>query len=121
MASLLSKIKAAGFEVSKQKTILWSAPELIEEGMKAEAFESLRVSDKYENSIYAVYREDDESKLISFAKDQLSIDDLEFDDKGIITSGLDGLTFAVGIVTAIRDDEELGINKGERMLKVYVE
>ena len=121
MASLLSKIKAAGFEVSKQKTILWSAPELIEEGMKAEAFESLRVSDKYENSIYAVYREDDESKLISFAKDQLNIDDLEFDDKGIITSGLDGLTFAVGIVTAIRDDEELGIDKGQQMLKLYVE
>ena len=119
--SLLSAIKAAGYEVSKQKTILWGEPTIVAEGLNADAFESLRVSDKYEDSIYAIIREGDESILVSFAKDQIDVDSVETDDKGIITAGVDDMTFTLGEVTALRDDEELGIAKGETKLKLFVE
>lgn len=123
--SLIQLIKAKGFEVSKQKTKLWSEPEMIKENLSIDSVESIRVSKKYEDSIFAIVREGDESKLIPFAKDELVIDDLVYDeDTGIVDpeeSGLEDSKLSLGLVTAMREDKELDIDKGETALKFYVE
>lgn len=123
--SLIQLIKAKGFEVSKQKTKLWSEPEMIKENLAIDSVESIRVSKKYEDSIFAIVRDGDESKLIPFAKDELVIDDLVYDeDTGIVDpeeSGLEDSKLSLGLVTAMREDKELGIDKGETALKFYVD
>lgn len=121
MANLMELLEARGIEVRTQKTKLWSAPETIATGYKVTDFESVRLSTYEEGNVYAIIRENDKSKPLSFAKDQISADELESNDDGIVTSGLEGMTFSIGIVTAVRDDEELGITKGEVKAKIFVE
>ena len=126
--SIMSIIKARGFEVSTQKTTLWGEPEVIAEGLTLDTFENIHVSNAYEDSVFAVYREGKESKLISFAKDQVDLKSLVTEElpEGSkkhprVLSGLQDFTFAIAIVTALRDDEELKIAEGDTMLKLFVE
>ena len=122
---LLGKIKAQGFEVSQQKTKLWSEPEFIAENLGIDSFESLRVSLEYEDSVFAILREGEESTIIPFMRDELDIDDLVYDeDTGIIDpeeSGINEDSFAIGVVTALRADDDFGIEKNDKKLKLYVE
>ena len=117
---LISLIKAKGHEVSQQFTKLWSAPEIIAEGIVPSAHE-IRVSPEYENSVFAIIREGDKSKIVPFAQDELDPSDLETDDNGVVTGGLDDLTFTLAEVTALSDREDLGISEGDTRLKLYVE
>ena len=118
--SLIGLIESKGYAVSEQWEKLWSAPELIAEGIEPSAIE-IRVSDKYKDSVYALIREGKKSKLVPFAQDELDPKGLETDDNGVVTGGLDGMTFTLAEVTALSDREDLGISKGDRHLKLYVE
>ena len=51
--SLIGLIKAAGGEVSVKFSKLWSAPEIMAEGIEPSQIE-IRVSTDYENSIFAI-------------------------------------------------------------------
>ena len=118
--SLIGLIESKGFEVSQQWEKLWSAPEVIAEGIEPSQLE-IRVSDKYEDSVYAILREGKKSKLVPFTQDELDPKDLETDDDGVVTGGLEGLTFSLAVVTALSDREDLGISEGDKRLKLYVE
>ena len=98
--NLISLIKAKGHEVSQQFTKLWSEPEILAEGIEPSQLE-IRVSTDYEDSVYAIIREGRESKLVSFAQGELDPSDLETDDNGVVTDGLEGLTFSLAEVTAL--------------------
>ena len=118
--SLLGLIKAKGHSVSTQFEKLWSEPEILAEGIEPSQLE-IRVSDKYKDSVFAIIREGKESILVPFAQDELDPSDLETDDNGVVTEGLDGMTFTLAEVTALSDREDLGISKGDTRLKLYVE
>ena len=118
--SLLDIIESRGYEVSEQFEKLWSAPETLAEGIEPSQLE-IRVSDKYEDSVYAILREGRKSKIIPFAQDELDPSDLETNDNGVVIGGLDDLTFTLAEVTALSDREDLGISKGDTRLKLYVE
>ena len=81
----------------------------------------IRVSDKYKDSVYAILRDGKESVIVPFAQDELDPSDLETDDNGVVTGGLDGVTFTLAEVTALADREDLGISEGDTRLKLYVE
>ena len=118
--SLIGLIKAKGYEVSTQFDKLWSEPELLAEGIEPSTIE-IRVSDKYKDSVYAILRDGKESVIVPFAQDELDPSDLETDDNGVVTGGLDDLTFTLAEVTALSDREDLKISKGDTRLKLYVE
>ena len=118
--SLIGLIKSKGFEVSQQWEKLWSEPTTLAEGLTPSEFE-IRVSDKYEDSVYAIIRDGKESVIVPFAQGELDPSDLETDDNGVVTGGLDGLTFTLAEVTALSDREDLGISEGDKKLKLYVE
>ena len=118
--SLLDIIESRGYEVSEQFEKLWSSPETLAEGIEPSQLE-IRVSDKYEDSVYAILREGRKSKIIPFAQDELDPSDLETNDNGVVIGGLDDLTFTLAEVTALSDREDLGISKGDTRLKLYVE
>ena len=118
--SLLGIIKSKGYEVSEQWEKLWSAPEVLAEGIEPSTIE-IRVSDKYKDSVYAIIRDGKNSVIVPFAQDELEIKNLETDDNGVVTGGLDGLTFTLAEVTALSDREDLKISKGDKRLKLYVE
>ena len=117
---LLGIIKSKGYTVSEQWEKLWSSPETLAEGIKPSQLE-IRVSDKYEDSVYAILRDGRESVIVPFAQDELDPSDLETDDNGVVTEGLDGMTFTLAEVTALSDREDLGISEGDTRLKLYVE
>ena len=118
--SLLGIIKSKGYKVSEQWEKLWSSPETLAEGIEPSQLE-IRVSDKYEDSVYAILRDGRESVIVPFAQDELDPSDLETDDNGVVTEGLDGMTFTLAEVTALSDREDLNISKGDKRLKLYVE
>ena len=120
MATLMEKIKAKGFEVSKQKTQLWSESETLATAVSKDRFD-FYVSSLYEGSSYIVYREGDESLVIPFFKGEIDTADYEStNDKGLVAK--DDVEFSVDIKTviALRDDEELGIKKGDSKLRAFV-
>ena len=126
--SLLSILKKAGKDVStwrEPKTKLWSEPKFVAEDLSVSAFEFIQVSKKYENSVYAVIREGDESILIPFNRDELNMDDLVLDEDNKVNVDLSGLSdevFAIGIVTALRDENDFegkSIAKGDTTAKLY--
>ena len=118
--SLLGIIKSKGYTVSEQFEKLWSSPETLAEGIEPSTIE-IRVSDKYADSVYAILRDGKESVIVPFAQNELDPKDLETDDDGIVTGGLDGMTFTLAEVTALADREDLGISEGDTRLKLYVE
>ena len=128
--SLIGLIKARGHEVSTQFEKLWSAPEIIAEGIEPSQLE-IRVSTDYKDSVFAIIRDGKESRIVPFAQDELDPKNLTVDDDGIVIEGLEGLTFALAEVTALSSREDLGkkdstgkpvgIKKGSKELKLYVE
>ena len=118
--SLIGLIESRGYEVSEQFEKLWSAPETLAEGIEPSTIE-IRVSDKYKDSVYAILRDGRKSKIVPFAQDELDPKGLETDDDGIVTGGLDGMTFTLAEVTALSDRKDLGISEGDTRLKLYVE
>ena len=120
MASLMELIKAKGFEVSKQKTQLWSENETLATAVSKDRFD-FYISANYEGSSYIIYREGDESRLIPFFKGEIETADYESsNEKGLVKS--DDVEFSVDIKTviALRDDEELGIKKGDIALRAFI-
>ena len=91
----------------------------------------IRVSTDYKDSVFAIIRDGKESKLVPFAEGELDPKNLTVDNDGIVTSGLEGLTFSLAEVTALSDRPDLGkkdatgkpvgIRKGSKELKLYVE
>ena len=118
--SLLGLIESRGYKVSEQWEKLWSSPETLAEGIEPSTIE-IRVSDKYEDSVYAILREGKKSVIVPFAQDELDPEDLETDDNGVVTGGLEGKTFSLAEVIALSDREDLNISKGDKRLKLYVE
>ena len=118
--SLLGIIESRGYKVSEQFEKLWSSPEILAEGIEPSTIE-IRVSDKYKDSVYAILRDGRESVIVPFAQDELDPKGLETDDDGIVTGGLDGMTFTLAEVTALSDRKDLGISEGDTRLKLYVE
>ena len=118
--SLIGLIKSKGYAVSEQFEKLWSAPETLAEGIEPSQLE-IRVSDKYKDSVYAILRDGRVSVIVPFAQDELDPKGLETDDNGVVTGGLDGMTFSLAEVTALADREDLGISEGDTRLKLYVE
>ena len=128
--SLIGLIKAAGGEVSVKFEKLWSAPEIIAEGIEPSAIE-VRVSLDYKDSIFALLEDGKESRLVPFAPDELDLKNLKTDDNGVVTEGLEGLTFTLAKVTALSDRSDLGkkdatgkpvgIKKGDIDFRLYVE
>ena len=118
--SLIGLIKSKGYKVSEQWEKLWSAPETLAEGIEPSTIE-IRVSDKYEDSVYAILRDGKESTIVAFAQGELDPSDLETGDNGVVTGGLDDMTFTLAEVTALADREDLGISEGDTRLKLYVE
>jgi len=120
MATLMEKIKAKGFEVSKQKTTLWAVEETLATNVSKKSFD-FYLSAMYEDSSYVIYREGDESRLIPFYKNEIDTSEYEStNEKGLVAS--DDVNFEIDIktVVALRDDEELGIKKGETALRAFV-
>lgn len=118
--SLMDLIKAKGFEVSKQKTTLWEEDETLATEVSKEQFD-FYISANYEGSSYIILREGDESRLIPFFKGEIETADYESsNEKGLVAS--DDVEFSVDIKTviALRDDEELGIKKGDIALRAFV-
>ena len=118
--NLISLIKAKGHSVSQQFTKLWSEPEIMAEGILPSQLE-IRVSADYADSVYAIIRGGGESKLVSFAKDELDPETLTVDDNGVVIEGLEGLTFSLAEVIALSDRADLNVKKGDKKLKLYVE
>ena len=128
--NLISLIKAKGHSVSIQFEKLWSEPELIAEGIEPSQLE-IRVSTDYKESVFAIIRDGKESKLVPFAQDELDPKNLKTDDDGVVIEGLEGLTFSLAEVIALSDRPDLGkkdatgkpvgIKKGSKELKLYVE
>ena len=118
--SLLGIIKSKGYKVSEQWEKLWSSPETLAEGIEPSQLE-IRVSDKYEDSVYAILRDGRESVIVPWAQDELDPSDLETDDNGVVTGGLEGLTFSLAEVIALSDRTDLNVKKGDKKLKLYVE
>ena len=117
VTSLLSKIKAAGFEVSKVKTTLWAVKETLAEAVEAFDF---YVSTRYEGSAFCIVREGDESILIPFYKNEIDVADYEGDDKGLVASGDVDFNIDIKEMVALRDDKELNIKKGDTALRAFV-
>ena len=118
LTSLFGKLEERGIEVSIQKTKLWSEPEIIEEDL--DEFD-LYISQEYENSAYAVVKDGTKSKAISFAADELDVTEYDVtNEKGLVAADDVDFSINIGLVTALRDDEELGISKGDIKAKAYM-
>lgn len=119
--SLFDLIKKAGFEsqISKQKTKLWGEPTLIQEDLEDFDF---YISQLYSGSSFVVLREGTESIAVSMASDEISEEQLAsydvVNDKGLVEDV--DFSINIGVVTALRDDDELGISAGEQKLKAYL-
>ena len=122
MASLISKLKKAGFEPSVQKTKLWRIQETLEEGIDASELD-VRVSEYDSKQSYVIVREDDESFIIGFWPGKgLNPEDFIVDDEGKFKKkSLKDVELKLVVAEAIRDDEELGISEGDTLPKFIVE
>ena len=122
MASLISKLKKAGFEPSIQKTKLWSIDETIETGIDASELD-IRVSDYDSKQAYVIVREDDESFIVGFWPGKgLNPEDFAVDSDGkFLRKSLRDIELTLVVAKAVRDDEELGIAKGDTLPKFIVE
>lgn len=122
MASLISKLKKAGFEPSIQKTKLWAIQETLETGVDASELD-IRVSEYDSKQSYIVLQEDGESMLVGFWPGKgLNPEDFTVDEDGkFLRKSLKDIELKLVIAEAVRDDEELGIKKGDTLPKFIVE
>ena len=122
MANLLGKLKAAGFTPSLTKTKLWSIQDTLETEIDASELD-IRVSEYDSEQSYVVLREGDESILVGFWPGKgLNPEDFIVDDEGKFKKkSLKDVTLKLVVAEATRDDEELGIEKGDTLPKFIVE
>lgn len=119
---LFKKLKERNIEISEQKTKLWGSPDYIVKGLDEFDF---YVSQKYEGSAFIVARLETGSKMIPFAADEFSPAQLaeypaDKERKGLVPPKYVDFKVNVGIVTALRDDEDFGISEGDEAVKAYV-
>ena len=122
MASLLSKLKEAGFTPSVAKTKLWNIQETLETGIDASELD-IRVSEYDSKQSYVVLREGDESLVIGFWPGKgLNPENFIVDDEGKFKKkSLRDITLKLVVAEATRDDDELGINEKDTLPKFIVE
>ena len=117
--SLFETIKAKGYEVSTAKTPLWQEGDTLVEGYDNFDF---YISTQYANSTYVVAREGEESKLIPFYRGEIDVEDYETSNaKGLVSKDTYDFTITIKEMEAIRDDEELGIKEGDKVLRAFVD
>ena len=117
--SLFETMKAKGYEVSIAKTPLWQEGETLVEGYENFDF---YISTQYVNSAYVVAREGEESKLIPFYRGEIDVEDYETSNaKGLVSKDTYDFTITIKEMEALRDDEELGIKEGEKVLRAFVD
>ena len=127
LASILAK---HGVNMSEQQGKLWGEPEIIQTGLDGTAFE-LRVndSDYAEPTAYIIIKDGKLSRAISFAPEEIDVDDLVANEDGIVEDH--DIVVSLGIVIALRDAEDLqvrdlandlvDIEDGTQTLKAFVE
>ena len=122
MASLISKLKEAGFEPSVSKTKLWRIQETLDTGIDASELD-VRVSEYDSKQAYVILREGDESLVIGFWPGKgLNPEDFVVDDEGKFKKkSLKDVELKLVVAEATRDDEELGISEGDTLPKFIVE
>lgn len=123
MASLMELIKAKGFEVSKQKTLLWEEVETIATGVTKESFD-FYISATYEGSAFIIVRDGDETRLVNLWRDEINTANYEtINDKGLVDSKYVDFTVTIKMVKALRDDNDFKkpIKKGDLELKAFVD
>ena len=134
--SLLEALSAKGVVMSEKKSTLWDEPDMVDITLEADEVE-IRVKeyDNGDTSLYAILREGDMSRAVGFAPGELEtndvdVDDLDTDDDGIVTNWKHKIQ--LGIVTALRDDNDLSytdlenvkhssISEGDQSLKAYIQ
>ena len=114
--SLTALFAEHGISMSESKELLWDEPTIISEEV---AVESIRVSEKYEDSVYAIVRDGDKSRLVSFAKGEVDLNDFTKDEDNILTDAPE--TISLGIVTALRDDDDLQVRDLQNELVDVIE
>lgn len=139
MALNLGKVfKKHGIAISEQKTKLWSTPEMIAENLKSKDFEVYvkthtgTGANKVELDMpymFIVVQVEEGSRAVSFAPGQVDPEDFTWDSNTGIVKDFDD-EINIGIVTALRDDEDLTmydlnndkveVEKGVQTLKAYV-
>lgn len=138
--SLLQKLSAAGVQMSKSLTKLWSSPEMVIEGLKAKDVEVYQKTFKEINesgveetrtSVFAILRDGDMSRLVGFAPDQIDLANCKIDKHTGEVTLPKKTTLSIGIVTALRDDESLRVRdlddevvpveEGVQTIRAYVE
>ena len=121
MASLISKLKTAGFTPSIAKTKLWSLKETLESSVDAAELD-IRVSEYDPAQSYVILREDDQSFVIGFWPGKgLNPEDFTVDDDGkFLRKSLKDIELKLVVAEAMRDDEELGISEGDTLPKFIV-
>ena len=122
MASLLGKLKQAGFEPSEKKTKLWSIKETLETGIDASELD-IRVSEYDSKQSYVVLQEGEETMVVGFWPGKgLNPEDFTVDEDGkFLRKSLKDIELKLVVAKATRDDEELGISKGDTLPKFIVE
>lgn len=117
--SLLGQIAAAGFEemISTQKTKLWGKPKTVIESLDSNQYE-FYVSKEFENSSFITIREGDQSTLINMKYGEVDTDDYDAEDNGLVKDFDE--TLKIVQVTALRDDEEFGVEEGDIVLKAII-
>ena len=117
--SLFETLEAKGYEVSTSKTPLWQEVETLAEGHDNFDF---YISTQYENSAYVVAREGEKSKLIPFYRGEIDVEDYETSNaKGLVSKDTYDFTITIKEMEALRDDEELGIKEGDKVLRAFVD
>ena len=124
----LDILRELGIEPEKRLKKLWEKVRLVKT-YTAEDFKIFRVSEKYEDSVYAVVpfidkeTKEEYTKIVPFFHGELEVEDLVVDDLMNVDaeeSGLGDTEFELWGVKALRDDEKSGIAEGEIHVRLYV-
>ena len=113
-----------GIAMSESLEKLWGEPKIIATDV---AIESLRASTTYKDSYYCIVRDGDVSRLVSFPSGDIDEDEFAFD--GDIATNPPA-SVNIGILTAIRDDDDLQVRdlqdelvdvvEGTEVLRAYL-
>ena len=122
LADVLGQLAKMGAAISEQKTKLWAKTAQVGEALRASDFDIFRLGE-YEGSVYCVLRDGTQSFLIPFMRGEIDSEDIVVDDDNNIdaeASGLSDVDFHLYQVTALRDDDELDIKKGDTAFRMFV-
>lgn len=134
MALNLGKVfKKHGIAVSEQKSKLWGAGEVIAENLTSKDFDLyIKEYDDSELSAFVVVETEEGSRAIGFAPNEITdLEEYSYDSStGKVKSNDIDFEINLGIVEALRDDEDLqvrdlnndlvDVEEGIQTLKAYV-